>query len=123
MFHNIVKAGPIVGIVSALFVVILVVLYYCRRRSLVAQKERLKNMYARHVIDSLGIGKGASADYLTMEVLQEEFNVIDDGEEGGDGKISKAVSVQKLFCYDLLVLLGFAFSASCYHITRRVACF
>jgi len=86
-----IKAGPIVGIVSALFVVILCALYYWHQRSMATQRERLKNMFAKHVIDSLEIGKGASsADYLTMDALQKEFNAIDVGEEGGDGKISKA---------------------------------
>ncbi len=68
-----------------------------------AQRERLKNMFARHVIDSLGIGKGASSDYLTMDALREEFNAIDVGEEGGDGMISKAVSVQKNCDFPLCV--------------------
>ena len=89
-----IKAGPIVGIVCAVFAVLLIILYYCHRRSLAAQRERLKNMFARHVIDSLGIGKGGSADFLTMEALQEEFNAIDVGKEGGDGMISKVVSLQ-----------------------------
>eukprot|EP01083_Nonionella_stella_P275716 936596_1 len=54
------------------------------------QKERLKNLFAKHVVQSLKIGMGASGDFFTMEALQEEFKQIDVGEEGGDGMISKA---------------------------------
>ena len=118
-----IKAGPIVGIVCAVFAVLLIILYYVHRRSLAAQKERLKNMFARHVIDSLGIGKGASADFLTMEALQEEFKAIDVGKEGGDGKISKGVSLLQywsisfvLFCFALLLIK----KASCWKFIGRV---
>ena len=88
------KAGPIVGIVSAVFAVLLAVLYLVHRRAMEKQKERLKNMFAKHVVQSLKIGRGASGDFFTMEALQEEFKQIDVGEEGGDGVISKAVSIQ-----------------------------
>jgi len=85
-----VKAGPIVGIVSAVFAVLLAVLYLVHRRAMEKQKERLKNMFAKHVVQSLKIGIGASGDFFSMEALQEEFKHIDVGEEGGDGVISKA---------------------------------
>uniref|UniRef100_A0A7S3Q5T8 EF-hand domain-containing protein n=1 Tax=Chaetoceros debilis TaxID=122233 RepID=A0A7S3Q5T8_9STRA len=85
-----VKAGPIVGIVSAVFAVLLAVLYLVHRRAMEKQKERLKNMFAKHVVQSLKIGIGASGDFFSMEALQEEFKRIDVGEEGGDGVISKA---------------------------------
>lgn len=84
-----IKAGPIVGIVCAVFAVLLVALYLIHRSAMARQKERLKDVFAKHVVQSLGIGKGASADFFTMEGLQREFNQIDVGEEGGDGKISK----------------------------------
>ena len=88
------KAGPIVGIVAAAFAVLLAVLYLVHRRAMEKQKERLKNMFAKHVVQSLKIGIGASGDFFSMEALQEEFKHIDVGEEGGDGVISKAVNIQ-----------------------------
>jgi hypothetical protein len=85
-----VKAGPIVGIVSAVFAVLVAALYFAHLRAMRLQKERLKNLFAKHVVQSLKIGMGASGDFFTMEALQEEFKQIDVGEEGGDGMISKA---------------------------------
>lgn len=83
------KAGPIVGIVSAVFAVLLLVLYFGHRHKLAQQKDRLKNMFAKRIVQSLKIGDGASDVYFTMEGLQKEFNRIDVGAEGGDGMISK----------------------------------
>jgi len=86
-----IKAGPIVAIVCAVFAVLIALLFYLHRRSLNKQKDALKNTFAKHVIDTLGIGKGASAEFFTMDALTKEFNAIDSGtDEGGDGKISKA---------------------------------
>ena len=62
-------------------------------------------MFAKHVVQSLKIGIGASGDFFSMEALQEEFKHIDVGEEGGDGVISKAVNIQQLIYRALFYLI------------------
>lgn len=90
-----VNAGLVAGLTAALAVVVIATVVFIMRRiqerKLAEQRERLKNTFAKHVIEALGIGKNASAEALTMEALMEEFKKIDSGiEEGGDGNISKA---------------------------------
>lgn len=92
-----VNAGLVGGLTAALAVVVIaavvVIMRKIQQKKLAEQKERLKNMFAKHVINTLGIGRNASSEALTMEALTKEFKTIDSGtEEGGDGNISKEVS-------------------------------
>ena len=89
-----VNAGVVAGnTVAVAFVVIAAVTYFMQslhKKKMAAEKERLKNEFARRIVGTFSVGSGGEA--ITMEKITEEFQRIDSGSEGGDGRISKAVS-------------------------------
>ena len=89
-----VNAGVVAGITVAVAVVVIAVVAYLmhffHRNRMAAERERLKDEFARRIIRTFSITSGEEA--ITMEKITEEFQRIDSGAEGGDGRISKAVS-------------------------------
>ena len=97
-----VNAGVVAGITVAVAIVaitaVVYLMQYFHKKRMEAEKERLKNDFARRIVGTFSIGSGGEA--ITMEKITDEFQRIDSGAEGGDGKISKAVS--KLLKYILM---------------------
>jgi len=81
-----VAAGPIVGIVLAVFVVLLGVLYYFHRNAMANQAARNQAMFARRIAETIKL-EGPDRT-LTPEALAEEFKKID-GAGNTDGTIDK----------------------------------
>lgn len=87
------NAGVVAGITVAVAVVVIAVVMYVmqslHKKQMAAEKERLKNEFARRIVGTFSVGSGGEA--ITMEKITEEFQRIDSGSsEGGDGRISKA---------------------------------
>jgi len=86
-----VNAGVIAGITVAVAVVVIAAVTYfmqsLHKKKMAAEKERLKNEFARRIVGTFSVGSGGEA--ITMEKITEEFQRIDSGSEGGDGRISK----------------------------------
>jgi hypothetical protein len=87
-----VNAGVVAGITVAVAVVVIAAVAYLmqsfHKKRMAAEKERLKNEFARRIVGTFSIGSGGEA--IVMEKLTEEFKRIDSGAEGGNGRISKA---------------------------------
>lgn len=88
-----VNAGVVAGITVVVAVVAIAAVVYLmqsfHKKRMEAEKERLKNDFARRIVGTFSIASGGEA--ITMEKITEEFQRIDSGPEGGgDGKISKA---------------------------------
>ena len=81
-----VAAGPIVGIVLAVFVVLLGVLYYFHRDAMAKQAARNQATFARRIAETIKL-EGPDRT-LTPEALAEEFKKID-GAGNTDGTIDK----------------------------------
>lgn len=79
------KAGPIVGIVVAVFVVVIGVLYVLHLQALKKRDERNRAVFARRIAETIKL-EGPSRK-LTPEALAEEFKKIDNGNV--DGSIDK----------------------------------
>jgi hypothetical protein len=72
-----VKAGPIVGIVGAAFVVLIGFLYLLHRKAMIDQAARNKEAFARRIAETIKLeGPGRE---MTPEALAEEFKKIDNG--------------------------------------------
>jgi len=87
-----VNAGVIAGITVAIAIVVIGAVAYLmqsvHKKRMATEKERLKNEFARRLVETFSIGSGREA--ITMEKITEEFQRIDSGPQGGDGRISKA---------------------------------
>mmetsp|Transcript_52071 Transcript_52071/g.110661 ORF Transcript_52071/g.110661 Transcript_52071/m.110661 type:complete len:269 (+) Transcript_52071:26-832(+) len=79
------KAGPIVGIVVAAFIVLIALLYYFHLKALQEQAARNQSMFARRIAETIKL-EGPDRT-LTPEALAEEFKKIDNGNV--DGAIDK----------------------------------
>lgn len=79
------KAGPIVGIVAATFVVLIGVLYLFHRKAMEDQAARNQAVFARRIAETIKLEGPDRA--LTPEALAEEFKKIDNGNV--DGSIDK----------------------------------
>ena len=85
-----IKAGPIAGIIVAIFVVVFVGMVLFFQHLLNQQKERYRTVFASRVAETIQLNKTDSKLMLTPEALAKEFQKIDSGlTDGGDGVISK----------------------------------
>jgi len=72
-----VKAGPVAGIVVAVFVVLLGVLYLLHRKAMIDQASSNKEAFARRIAETIKL-EGTGRE-ITPEALAEEFKKIDNG--------------------------------------------
>jgi hypothetical protein len=80
-----IKAGPIVGIVVGVLVVLAVIAFWLHRRQIAKIKKRNRQAFARRIAETVRLE--GSTRQLSPDALAEEFKAID--KQSKDGKISK----------------------------------